>query len=256
MAKKRGDLNISLDEVRRALERSLDGADAARAKGLEGLHRVRAVKANALDREHARLTAKYGAEDERLGAVAQRVEVNRRLVEQVSAEAERAAIDPPAPDPASWTLHGRVLDAALKGLPALTVALYSEKGEWLRQAGFACTDKVGYFRLTVKTLDKGATDDQKPGHEETSRKQASVFIRVLDAKRATLHTDPHPVTPALGRVDFRQIVLGERPADCTPPEGGKPRPKPGTVEKDETSDKPDTAPGGGGGRRRRASGPR
>jgi hypothetical protein len=213
--------NVSVGEVKFALERSLDGADAARGAALTGLARLRAAKSTGLQREQARLAAKYGAQDQRTLAVAERAAVNQVLVQQVSAEAVRATLEVPAADPRAWILHGRVLDAALAGVPSLTVALYDEKDVWQRALGHACTDKTGYFRLTASS-GRTAVDDK------TGAKTPAVFIHVLDAKGATLHKDPRPLHPALGRVDFRQIVLGEPPAQCSPPDGGDtPVPKPG-----------------------------
>src|SRR5689334_17969226 len=91
--------DVSMSEVKLALERSVDGADTARGAALAGLARLRAAKSTGFAREQARLTAKYGAQDERTLQVGQRAAVNQILVPQLDAEAARATIEAPASDP-------------------------------------------------------------------------------------------------------------------------------------------------------------
>ncbi len=215
MATQKRGIDVSLAEAKAALERSLDGADATRADALAGLARLRAAKAAGLKREQAALADRYGANDERTLAVTRRAAVNEALVRQVGAEAQRAAVAVPAPDPHAWILHGRVLDAALNPARGLTVALYDAKDVWQKELGHACTDKTGYYRLTAKAERTPATGGK------AAAGPAPVFVHVLDARSATLHKDTVPLMPTAGRVDFRQIVLGEPPMQCAPPDGGK-----------------------------------
>ncbi|MBX6322361.1 MAG: hypothetical protein IRY94_11080, partial [Rhodospirillaceae bacterium] len=183
MATQKRAIDVSLAEVKAALERGLDGADAARAGALEGLARLRAAKAAGLKREQAVLADRYGADDERTVAVTRRAAVNQTLVRQVAAEAQRAAVAVPAPDPEAWILHGRVLDASLGPARGLTVALYDASDVWRKELGHACTDKTGSYRLTARVERSPTTGGR------AAAGPAPVFVHVLDARSATLHKD-------------------------------------------------------------------
>src|SRR5262245_37394658 len=228
----------------RQLEAMPARADAARTEGLLALGRLRTAKTAMLGREQARLTAKYGADHPRVQALIRQIDVNRALVNHVAAEAGRAQVAQVDADPKAWVLHGRVMDQNLRGLEALTVALYDAKGTWVQSLGFACTDSSGYFKLSATPLGGGTTGTSStqpapaPAPKRSSRAAKAedatdsaprdplpdgpVYARVLDANSTTLATDPRPLTPAFGRVDYEEIVLGgARPRDCAPPDGKK-----------------------------------
>jgi len=229
-------------------------ADAARVEGLLALQRLRTAKTALLAREQARLTAKYGADHPRVQALAQQLAVNRLLVNHVGAEAGRAQVARADADPKAWILHGRVLNRDLRGQGGLTVALYDSGGAWVQALGFACTDSTGYFKLSATTLggaaagapdgqsaSKGPTPQSSPGTpanrpptapdpaagRPTGEALSPVYVHVLDSSSMTLWSDPRALNPALGRVDYEEIVLGEtRPQDCAPPDGKKPKSPP------------------------------
>lgn len=220
---------VSFDEIGKGLNQGLEHADPMRLEGLETLLRVRAVKDTSLAREQERLTKKYGAKHPRVQAIAAKREANRELQQDVEVAAQRARTPTVTPDPKAWTLHGYVRDAAFNGIPNLKVALYDENKRWVEEFGHACTDANGYFRLTPS---RGAAPqaEEAPAAEDVqetlSRAAAGkpsrrFYIHVTNVDDVTLHIDDEPVTPKLGEVVYREIILGDDVEGCPPP-GGKP----------------------------------
>lgn len=220
---------ISFDEIGKGLNQGLEHADPLRLEGLETLQRVRAVKDTSLAREQERLTKKYGARHPRVQAIAVKREANRELQQDVAVAVQRAQTPTVTPEPKAWTLHGYVRDAAFNGIQNLKVALYDENKRWVEEFGHACTDANGYFRLTPST--GAAQAEEAPANEDVQEKLSRAaagkparrfYIHVTNADDVTLHIDDDPVTPALGEVAYREIILGGDAAGCPPPGGGKP----------------------------------
>jgi hypothetical protein len=221
---------IPFTAVAQTLEQSIDGADPARATGLQDLHRVRAAKTQGMEREQARLSQKLGARDPRVLALNQRIELNRGFVRDLAIEIDHARTEAPIADENTWIVHGFVRDKELTGIPNLTVAIYDENGTWIQALGFACTNERGYFKLSFSRTDK-TEDSEKPtvsiaAAAGTATRGPEVFIHVLDKSGAHLHVDKRPLTPQLGNVDYREIILGNGTGTCRPPEDAAPKPGP------------------------------
>ena len=207
------DRKIPYTEVATNLDKALDQADPQREAGLTQLARVRSAKQTLLQREQQRLSKKLGAAHPRVRALERKREANTAMLREVNLDLARAATPSIELDDDAWVLHGRVMDRQRLGLPGLTITLVDPKGNWVRELGYACTDQRGYFRLTV--------DDLKPASEKPpANRETTVQLRVSDRANTILHTDKPPLTPRAGRIDYREITLGEPPADCRPPEGG------------------------------------
>lgn len=207
MATNRETRQIPLNDISKSLENTVTDTDRLRANGLEGLHKVRRVKEKSQKRELARLSQKLGDDHPRVVALQQKVTTNQVFIRNLGLERDRAQIDIPIRDDKAWTLYGFVRDQDLKGLPNLTVALYSKQGKWIESLGFACTNKKGYFKLV-------ATSDLD------TLQRMEVFVRVLDQQRKPLYIGQQPLTPALGQVDYREIIISSEPTVCPPPEPG------------------------------------
>lgn len=201
MATNREERRIPLNDISQSLETNVTDTDQLRAIGLEGLHKMRRVKGKSQQRELARLSQKLGDEHPRIMTLQQKVTVNQVLVRHLDLEGDRAQVEVPIADGKTWILHGFVRDQEFKGLPNLTVALYSQKGEWIESLGFACTDQKGYFKLIAT-----------PNRDTLPRLQG--FIRVLDQQRKTLYIAQQPLTPALGQVDYREIIISGESKVC------------------------------------------
>lgn len=223
---------IPFDTISQTLEQGINGADPARASGLQNMHRLMGVKTKTLEREKARLSEKLGPRDPRVLALDERIESNRRLVRDLAVEVEHAGTQVPVVDKNTWVVHGFVRDNDLKGVPNLTVALYDPKGTWMQVVGYACTDEKGYFRLSfTRTVKTGDSEELVFSHvaSGTVTRGSEVFIHVLDKGGVHIYVDKHPLTPQLGKVDYREIRLSAAGGGCTPPsvEGSKPPYGPG-----------------------------
>lgn len=221
---------ITFTEIAKGLNQGLESADPARLAGLQTLQRVRAVKDTSLAREQGRLAKKYGGQHPRVQAIAAKREANRALQRDLEVAVQRAQTPAVTPDPNAWTLHGYVRDAAFHGIHHVEVALYDDKKRWIEELGYACTDANGYFRLTT-TAGAAPQAEEAPGVEDVQEKLSRAaagkpagrfYIHVTNADDITLHIDEEPVTPKLGEVVYREIILAGDVEACPPPGGGKP----------------------------------
>lgn len=227
------------ETVEKSLEGQIASLDPQRAAAFAGLQTVRTTRASGYAREQRRLALKYGSDNPRVGALADRIRSNAGLLRDIGFEQTRAGTGVPAVDQDGYVFHGFVRDRQGKGLPDLTVALYDDKGNWIREIGFGCTDAQGYFLLryqggqrngtgtTVNMAAAGETD-AKPTTRAATAAQLNARIHVLDAAQKTLQVEAVPLHPVLGQVDFRIIVLGARDGGvCTmPPPVAAPAPTP------------------------------
>ncbi len=211
MAKKGKEKRIPFSDVSKAIEEGLAGADQLRAVGLEGLHKVRRAKASGLKREQERLTKKLGPEHPRVVKQAHKIEVNQVVTRNLGVEIERAKTEVPSVDENTWVLHGFVRDKHSKGVPNLTVGLYDERGNWIRELGYGCTDNRGYFSI-VYTL--------KEGTEPKVLETMALFLYVSDKNYKILYKDSEPLYLKIGLIDYREIYLSEEEI-CSAPEPGK-----------------------------------
>jgi hypothetical protein len=220
---------ISFDEVSRELDKGIAGADKLRADELERLAVARRAKDAGLKREQARLGKKLGAAHPRVAEIAGRLMMNAGILRDLNLEAVRARTEIPQVDEKSWAVHGYVRDKDLKGVPNLTVALYDDRGQLIQEAGYACTEKNGYFKLLHSRTKPGVMDVGKEGEAPKTGPGERVYVHVINAQGTHLHVDKQPLTPEPGRVDYREIILGDDEAVCRPPESA-PGPRPGKDE--------------------------
>jgi hypothetical protein len=194
---------VKLDDIAKGMGTGLSRADEYRATQFEQLQFVRNAKATSLQREHARLSAKYGPNHPRVKALAYKSVHNIGLLGNIVAETIRAKTEIPVADEDTWILHGYVRDKDGAGLGHLTVALYSKAGEWIDDLGYACTAANGYFKIETTS--------------DAIRRQLSAYIRVLNNKAEHLYVAGTAVKPLPGEVDYREIVLSGEGQVCVPP---------------------------------------
>ncbi len=208
----RKERTINLDELSRNIGKGIETVDDRRADALERLQIVRGVKASSMRREQERLTLKYGEGHPRVQTLTNRIAINEGLLANLEAEAARARTPIPTPDQDHWILHGYVRDEDRKGVQGLSVALYDQSNEWVRELGYGCTDQNGYFKIDSASslIDKGV----------------QVSVNVLSGDGEVLYADEKTLlTPAPGQVDYREILLTEGAEVCRPPSGGKEPPR-------------------------------
>ena len=192
---------VSFEEVSRELDKGMAGADTFRADRLDGLTAARAVKDKRLWREQARLAQKLGPTHPHVTEIVDRLTVNAAMMRDLRLESARARTEIPQVDQNTWLLHGYVRDKDLKGVSNLTVALYDQSGGRLNGVNHGCTDSKGYFRIA--------------GNSASSASPA--YLRVLSKDGAFLYADSNAFRPALGAIDYREIILSGEEAACVPP---------------------------------------
>src|SRR5690242_14990702 len=124
---------ITVDDISRGVDAGVETIDGQRADALDRLNQIRSVKASSMQREQARLAAKYGDNHPRVQALTNRIAINEGLIANLTAESARARTVLPTVDENRWVLHGYVRDEDQKGLSGLTVALYDQSNEWVRE---------------------------------------------------------------------------------------------------------------------------
>lgn len=233
---------IQAEDALRHLTAGVGQLDGHRAAAYGGLATLRSAKQSTLERREKIYAVKHGAADRRVRQAQQQQATNTRLRQEIYVVHTQAATPAPAVDENSYVLHGFVRNGERQPLPRLTVALYDEEGQWLRDLGYGCTDENGYFILRFTRVAKTARTEQKktakpaaaaavefqalPGalrpdqsHAEGGQSRGTAEIRVYDAKRQFLHREAKLLTPKLGSVDFREIQIRDCPGHCVPPPG-------------------------------------
>lgn len=238
-----GPVDIPADQVSKTVDEQLASLDPQRADAFDGLQTARAARGAGYAREQKRLARKYGADHARVAALANKIRFNDGLRRDVEFEAARARTESPVVDKTGYVFHGFVRDRAGQGVPRLTIALYDENGNWIRELDYGCTDEHGYFRMqyhrrgqTDSATDQNSTFIRSTaGSVKRAAADAKLVARiyVLDSKKATLQIEKEPLYPQLGQVDFRIIILGAEAAPCTPPppraKADEPAPPPSTT---------------------------
>lgn len=230
---------VPIKEAARTVQTTIEATDGLRAVQLAGLQTVRQAKTTSLTREQARLSQALGSEHPQVAVLSQKIAANQLLATQLKRVTERAQASVPQADADTWIVHGHVRTRELKPVPQVTVALYTRDGHWLRPFGHDCTDENGHFKLCVKPRDaqvkeadqfaqvsretmdvKAAPDADYAGMAktvgmDTRAGDRQVFLRVTDGQQKLLAVDTVPLTPRLGQVDYREIILDGKA--CTPP---------------------------------------
>lgn len=219
--------DISNETVTKTVESQLAGLDPQRGEAYAGLEKLRAAKATGYTREQKRLALKYGKDSARATALTQKTRINLGLQRDLNFERARAQSESPRVDENGYVFHGFVRDMKGQAQPKLSVALYDDKGNWIRELGYGCTDERGYFILRYQRPEKDPAGDVKPvattlnlsasAGDTAAQDKISAKIYVLDGDQKTLHIESEPLYPALGNVDFRIIVLGAHVKPCAPP---------------------------------------
>jgi hypothetical protein len=212
------------NDVDDVLFRATARTDALRAGGLRGLEGVTRARQASLEREHARLSAKVGADDPRTRAIGERLENGASRLRELTVEIARAEIVGPRAGADQWILFGYVRYESLDPAPDLTVTLVDSRGQPVQSLGFACTDARGYFRI-VAQLERVETE-------------LEVYISVSDRDRAQLYRGEDAIPVASGNVEYREIILGRDTGGCATPEKDAGGPEPRSPRKEDANRPP------------------
>lgn len=232
---KEGERKFSTDEIFKKVDSSLNRADQMRSENLQRLMNIQQIKAKTLEREKQRLSAKYGAEHPRVVRLDSKLRFNEGFVKDLKVEIDRAKVEVPTLDKKAWMVHGRILNEDKAGIKGLTVSLSGKDKKWVKQLGYACTNELGYFAITYSA--KKGEDSAKKREELKISKSQELFLTVTDQDQNVCHRETDPLRIAIGRIDYREIILPEEGKVCTPPESHEVYP-PSRPCKDDTSAPP------------------
>jgi len=218
--KKSKQKEIPIKDIQREVDERLAGADLVRLRGMEGLTRLRRAKSTSVAREKKRLTKKLGPKDPRVLNLERKEKVNQQMIQDLDLETDRVKTDVSGFDKEAWNLYGYVRDRNYNPVPNLTVALYDEKEQWIKQMEYACTDKRGFFSIIYSQKEKAQKQKEIP-------ESMKLFIHVSDRNKNVLYKDQQPLYLKIGQVDYREIYLPEETSICTPPGPPEPEQEPG-----------------------------
>jgi hypothetical protein len=142
-------LNNGKASIKNDLAEMFDTVQEQRLRFIEDLREVNLTARGLFELESARLSRKLGAENPRVQAMAARAENRLELLEALEVEAQIAKVRAPVVDNASALVHGRIVDAALRGVAGAEVRLVNAKGEDLGAAPIK-TDEAGYYAIEIK----------------------------------------------------------------------------------------------------------
>lgn len=192
------------------IQESFAELETQRTLGLEQNRNQQETKALAQNRERDRLVKKYGETHPRVARIDRQLRTNPQLFQAHDAEIIRSKTRMPRTDSTSWMVYGTVRNANNTRLPGLTLSLFTEKGKWVRELGYVCTDERGFYALKISDpkgqLTKKYTDQP-------------LFLRVTNDEKEVLHTEAEPLFFLPGKTNNREIVL-EDDACGTPPDDG------------------------------------
>ncbi|MEI7898004.1 MAG: hypothetical protein WCJ26_13280 [bacterium] len=207
-------MKINQDDANEEIAGAFSKVIQQRAEGLEQLRSLQDVKDKLLIREQERLTQKYGSAHPRVQKISNRISHNKEFVKALDIELDRTKIKVAEVDSTSWMVHGRVLNEQYRGIPNLTIALYDEKGKWMRALNFSCTSLQGYFSIIYPAVGK---ESEIPADQK-------LFIVVSDKEKKIIHRATEPLYIKTGTVDYREIIISAKNGTCEPPES-EPQPE-------------------------------
>jgi hypothetical protein len=200
---------MDTEDILRSIEDVFETVDDERVAGLEQVRTIQSIKNESLERERVRLARKYGEDHPRIQKIDSRLVYNQSLLKDLAVEIDRSKVEVPAIDANTWMVHGRVLDKTRAGIAGLTVSLFDEKGKWIREMGYSCTDERGYFAITYSAKEDGKQGSQR------------LFLTVTDREHRVLHREREPLCVRLGWIDYREMVIDDQGDVCLPPEPDK-----------------------------------
>ncbi len=205
-------VNRKLTDTEKAakIKESFDALEDQRTLGIQRSQDQQQTKDIAQQRERKRLVAKYGENHARVAKVDRQLTTNPRLFKAYDQEVVRSKTRVPTTDPNTWMVYGTIRDENDKRLSGLTVSLFDEKGKWIRPLGLTCSDENGLYSLQVK---------DETGELAKKYAKTAMFLRVTNDDKEVLHQEEEALFLVLGKVDNREIVLGED-ACGTPPDDG------------------------------------
>jgi hypothetical protein len=226
MASKRRNQKSVLNEI----DNTFDRIDTIRIDGLKRSQRLLTVKSKSFEREKERLTKKLGKDHPRVKKLSIKLQYYQKRYKVFNDEINKLNINVPKIDSTTYMVHGRVLDQNRNPLFKLTACLCNEKGEWIKELGYCCTDKRGYFSIRNQVSQKDKEQfkavrlnrmQQVESKWEAQFIGTPLFIMISDENKKIVYKDSRPLFIRPATIDYREIVLKDISVCTPPPEKGE-----------------------------------
>ena len=185
------DMDPNNVDLFRIADEALAGTDTGRTALLRQAERQLRAKSGAQTREALRIAAKYGDGSPEAEAANARLTVARRSAQVLSAERQRAEVQPVFSVAANTAIvHGRVVDATLTGQLDLRVQAVDARGVALASD---TTDGNGYFNLKIAGAprDAGVVETNEQPAPATTAKAPPARVEATSA--AVVVRVPSPI---------------------------------------------------------------
>lgn len=199
---------LSEEEESQKINSSFIELENQRAIGIERTQKTQQTKQTAMTREKERLTAKYGANHERVAKIDRQLKTNPHLFRSFDEVAARTSIKTPDTTPDDWMVYGSVKDTSQRRVQGLTISLFDTRRQWVRELGYVCTDEKGQFSLKVPDVN---------GKLSEKYKDKPLYLTVTNDHKDVLHKEDEPLFFAKGKIENREIIFSVDPCG-TPPE--------------------------------------
>jgi hypothetical protein len=172
MATNQTNNQVNIDQI----GTSVSTMDANRAAELGNSQKMQTVLNNALVKEQARLTAKYGQNDPRVQSLATRISYNPNINTVYSQEINRLKVFSPAFDLTTWRITGCVYDSTGNPLNNVTVFLTTNGTSALEGVPYSCTGTNGAYTITLTSdfVAKLANANLQLGVSDSNKKVLAV----------------------------------------------------------------------------------
>lgn len=148
------------------LDERFSALAAVRIASLASAAKIDAAKLRTLKLEHARLSARFGADSPKLAAIASSFDTRVAAVQTTGIDVERARVVPVPIDAGALTVTGRVVDKTGKGVGGASVVATDAAG---KHVASATSDAAGRYHVKVPAKAAAAEGDRSVGLHATAR---------------------------------------------------------------------------------------
>jgi len=181
----------------------IESRDATRLAALEQAAALLALEKTAMQAENDRLAAKYGKDSRQAQDGSGRIAALEQQQASVASDLRRASTPIPSPEPGTFVVYGRVIDAQGRGLTGAKIVAASASGSSLASAS---TKGLGAFELRVPlTSKRKARIKAEKGSQDESTVNFQLVVSAKNLDRP--YTPPEVLTAVSERVAYREIGL-------------------------------------------------
>jgi hypothetical protein len=189
---------FSAENIISQLDTALDEVDQSRAREMELAKSLLDEKHKHLEKEKARMEAKYGPNHPEVKKMEARLLYAGEMHQTLDAEIERTKVSPPPMPVTSWRVHGQIFNKDNSAPEGLTVFLTDERYQWVRTLPFAVTDALGYYALTLEQKQITALKDQK------------LYLGVSTREQRVIYRGTEAFLAEPGVIEYRDLVVNQR----------------------------------------------